>query len=81
MHSGFRRWRCRPAGVRFREPQPRCRRYLRAVPVLLGMGRQMAVGGAAYRHRALRDARHDVFANWRCCGGYGGGGVVVARRG
>jgi hypothetical protein len=26
----------------------------------------MAVGGAAHRRRALRDARHDVFANRIC---------------
>jgi hypothetical protein len=50
----------------FREPQPCCGCNLCAFPVLLGMGRQVAVGGAAHRRRALRDARHDVFANRIC---------------
>lgn len=58
--------RCRPAGLRLCEPKSRRRRDLRAVPILLGMGRQVAVGGAAHRRRALRDARHDVFANRIC---------------
>lgn len=50
----------------FCEPQPCRRRDLRGVSVLLGVGRCMAVGGAAHRRRALRDARHDVFANRIC---------------
>ena len=50
----------------FCESQP-CRRcYLCAVPILLGMARQMAVGRLDFSHRALRDARHDVFANRIC---------------
>ena len=40
----------------------------------------MALGGAAHRRRALRDARHDVFANRICSVGNLDGGVVVARR-
>ncbi len=63
--------------VRLREPQPRRRRDLRAVPVLLGMGRQMAVGGMARWRRAVRDARDDVFQDGDGGVGDGGGGVVV----
>jgi hypothetical protein len=40
----------------------------------------MAVGRLSIEHCAFHNARDDVFANRRCCGGYGGGDVVVARR-
>ena len=63
--------------VRLREPEPRRRRDLRAVPVLLGMARRMAVGRADRGRRALRDARDDVFQDRNGGVGDGGGGVVV----
>ena len=63
--------------VRLREPEPRRRRDLRAVPVLLGMARRMAVGGLARLRRPLRDARDDVFQDRNGGVGDGGGGVVV----
>ena len=45
------------------------------------MGRQVAVGGAACRRCALRDARDDIFENGdgRVCDG--GGGVAVVQDG
>ena len=39
----------------------RRRRDLRAVPILLGMARRMAVDRADRGRRAVRDARDDVF--------------------
>ena len=38
-----------------------------AVPLLLGVARQLAVGGAARRCHTLRDARDDVFAHRDAC--------------
>ena len=63
--------------VRLREPEPRRRRDLRAVPVLLGLARRMAVGRADRGRRAVRDARDDVFQDRICSVGNGGSGVVV----
>ena len=50
---------------------------MRVVSILLGMVRQVAVGRAARRRRALRDARDDVFQDRNGGVGDGGGGVVV----
>ena len=55
----------------------RRRRGLRAVPVLLGMARRMAVGRADRGRRAVRDDRDDVFEDGDGRVGDGGGGVVV----
>ena len=68
-------------GVRLREPQQRRRRDMRGVSVLLGMGRQMAVGRANRGRRALRDARDDVFEDGDGCVGDGDGGVAVVQDG
>ena len=71
-------WRNGSAGIRLCEPQPRRYRNLRVVPVLLGMARHLAVGGAARRRCALRDACDDVFKD-RICGVGNRDGDVVAR--
>ncbi len=69
LDCGIRRRRCGAHGVRVCEPQPCRRRDLRAVPVLLGMARRMAVGGVARLRRPLRDARDDVLQNGRARAG------------
>ena len=51
----------------FRESQPCRRRDLRAVPVLLGMARQMAVGRLSIEHCAFHNACNDVFTNRSRC--------------